>query len=122
VLKTPWGVADHKENFGRGIVCMSTPSHGGFYVPPEVRRTWPDALANWVSKYAPAGWFEEDCDWCIPWLLCPEIHSKDTGTSFQDAWDSLKPWHPDLVDPIEEALGVGKYAFDAKEVDDAGKV
>jgi hypothetical protein len=45
-----------------------------------------------VPKYMrmPGGWYEEDCDWCIPALVFP-----DSGLDNGDAKRTLLNWHPD---------------------------
>lgn len=35
-LRTPWGVADDIQHIGGGIYRVDTPSHGGYFVPPEL--------------------------------------------------------------------------------------
>lgn len=65
-MNTPWGKADRVQELGRGILFVTTPSHGGYFVPPELNGFIPLAhrLATWRGQ-GMDGWYEEDCDWCI---------------------------------------------------------
>ena len=63
---SPWGAIDHVEALGPEVVVVSTPSHGGFWVSPRAMATIPEPLR--ATPYSGGGWFEEDCDWCIPYL------------------------------------------------------
>lgn len=70
---TPWGTAQEAQPLGEGILFVSTPSHGGFYVPPtiqaELARTFPD-FRPWTGSWQ---WLEEDCDWVLLALIRPQI-------------------------------------------------
>jgi len=63
---SPWGAVDHVQALGPDVVAVSTPSHGGLWVSPEAMTSIPAALR--ATAYSSGGWFEEDCDWCIPYL------------------------------------------------------
>lgn len=73
---TPWGDADHIQHLERGIFMASTPGHGGYYVPPEVRKDWTPCLRDAETCGGP-GWFEEDCDWAILALAMPDVCNPD---------------------------------------------
>jgi len=70
---TPWGAADRVETLCNGIVSVSTPSHGGFFVPPRLNRAIP---ARWraasFKRLGETGWYEEDCDWAMVALTFPK--------------------------------------------------
>ena len=63
---SPWGAVDHLHALGPDVVAVSTASHGGLWVSPEAMASIPAALR--ATAYSVGGWFEEDCDWCIPYL------------------------------------------------------
>ena len=63
-LNTPWGKADSSEILAPGIISYSTPSHGGIWLAPE-RQKELDYSKNWLKSPA---WWEEDCDWSVPYL------------------------------------------------------
>lgn len=59
---TPWGVADRVELVGdSGIVFVSTPSHGGYWVPPSLDVEIDPLYRAWGQRWAAEGWYEEDC-------------------------------------------------------------
>ena len=70
---TPWGAADHITPIGDGIAYISTSSHGGFYVPPELNGQIPTEWreASWRGL-AKTGWYEEDCDAAMVILTFPQ--------------------------------------------------
>jgi hypothetical protein len=63
---SPWGAIDHVFGLGPDVVVVATPSHGGLWVSPEAMPLIPAPLR--ATAYSCGGWFEEDCDWCIPYL------------------------------------------------------
>ena len=48
---------------------VSTPSHGGIWIDRHHEQQIPASLRAWARQYAPAGWYEEDCDAAIPLLV-----------------------------------------------------
>ena len=68
---TPWGNADQTRNIGEGIVSVSTPSHGGYYVPARLYNRMPAELRS--NKYGGGTWFEEDCEWALVALAFPRL-------------------------------------------------
>lgn len=78
-IHTPWGVPQGApEVLAPGIVSYETASHGGIWLDPEhnakVPQAWRDAS---FGGLAAGGWYEEDCDWCIPALVFPAAFSAD---------------------------------------------
>ena len=73
-MNTPWGMSDHVENVGGGILRVDTPSHGGYFVPPELYASMP-ALLQGSNSYGGGTWFEQDCEWAIVALAFPELFS-----------------------------------------------
>jgi hypothetical protein len=72
-LNTPWGVADQVDRIGdKGILHVSTPSHGGLFVPAELLERMPAALRGSNSYSGCGNWFEEDVEWAIPVLAFPD--------------------------------------------------
>ncbi len=96
---SPWGQIDHLTRFERNgelvAVSVSTPSHGGFWVAAEHMAAIPAALRS--TPYSAGQWFEEDCDWCIPYAFL-RLHEIDTGTHSPEACaiaarEALERWH-----------------------------
>src|SRR5437763_10737944 len=72
-LNTPWGFADQVSPIGdHGILCASTPGHGGLFVPDELLGRLPQALRGSNSYSGKRNWFEEDVEWAIPVIAFPE--------------------------------------------------
>jgi len=61
---SPWGAIQTVREYAPGIFVVSTSGHGGVWVAPELRPKIPPAHRQ--TPYSSGGWFEEDCDWCIP--------------------------------------------------------
>ncbi len=65
---SPWGVIQQATPFVRNgqtiAVCVSTASHGGFWVAPHLRT----GMAAIETAYSRGGWFEEDCDWALAYI------------------------------------------------------
>lgn len=90
---TPWGQADQETAYGPdGIVFVSTPSHGGFYVPREVVATMPAALYA-INPFAGEGWYEEDCDAAIVPLAFPHLFKpRDVAEAAKSARLTVGMW------------------------------
>lgn len=72
--ETPWGPIQTRKEYGEGITFVSTASHGGFYVAPDLNKLIPEErrLATWNGGQGMRGWYEEDCDSCIVVLAFPD--------------------------------------------------
>jgi len=71
---TPWGQADRAVLYSEGIIEVTTPGHGGFYLFQGRLEQLLEKFPGW----APFGgvlncWFEEDCDACAVVLAFPEV-------------------------------------------------
>ncbi len=86
---TPWGTAQTARNFGVGIVQYSTASHGGFQVSSRLLLQMAEDMRG--DAYAPLGWFEEDCAWCMVALSFPERFPLQSRL---DALDTLRSTYP----------------------------
>ena len=73
---SPWGLIDSATPLGPDAVAVSTPSHGGIWVSLEALEAIPEPLR--ATAYSGGGWFEEDCDWCIPYLAL-DLHRFEDG-------------------------------------------
>jgi hypothetical protein len=63
---SPWGPIQHLTPLGPEAFAVSTSSHGGVCVSAAALARIPEPLR--MTAYSLAGWFEEDCDWAIPYL------------------------------------------------------
>jgi hypothetical protein len=94
---SPWGAIQYLTPLGPDAVAVSTASHGGIWVTPAALARIPAPLRT--LRHSGAGWFEEDCDWAIPYLALGldafETESGD-GARQRDAarraiWASHRP-------------------------------
>lgn len=94
-LNTPWGQADHVKPSGdNGILFVSTPSHGGLFVPDELLGRMPRALKGSNSYSRGKNWFEEDVEWAIPVIAFPEeFPAKECKAAVEtiEAYGNKKP-------------------------------
>jgi hypothetical protein len=90
---SPWGAIQQINELAPGIWSVSTASHGGIYVAPELYAKMPEVLKG--TAYSGGGWFEEDCDWAIPYAwFCDRIaeagYKPDHVANIQAAIDTLR--------------------------------
>jgi hypothetical protein len=71
---TPWGPAQSAEDIGRGIIAVTTASHGGLFVPDELLHHIPERARRWAAQWSRSpNWYEEDCCWAAVALAFPEL-------------------------------------------------
>ncbi len=63
---TPWGQSDSEVKLADGIISYSTPSHGGIWLSAQRQKQLPENIDNFTHDIR---WWEEDCDWCVPYIL-----------------------------------------------------
>ena len=82
MINSPWGTSQHIDKIARGVVFVSTSSHGGLGVSKVfARKVLSDAAllcANYFNGYY---WFEEDCQCTIAFLEHPEWAARFNGTA-----------------------------------------
>jgi len=73
---SPWGPIQRSSNLEaqHGVTAVYTASHGGIKVDAETNLLIPDYMR------VPSGWYEEDCDWCLPVVALH--HSSKTTIKF----------------------------------------
>jgi hypothetical protein len=70
---TPWGYADQYENLGQGVFSVSTPSHGGIFVPECMLHNIPEEQQAWAERWSGSRqWYEEDCCWAAVAVALPD--------------------------------------------------
>lgn len=79
-----------------GILFYSTPSHGGYWVHPDVRATWPAKLQAFVPFNGHIGWYEEDSDWAIVCLAHPDLFADHPG-AMEAARATMAYFHPEVL-------------------------
>ena len=81
-MSTPWGTANIVEVLAPGIYSVTTSSHGGIYLDREHQdRIRAVRARNFLASLA---WWEEDCDWSVPYaLFASEIEKSNTPNHMQ---------------------------------------
>lgn len=103
---SPWGAIQTVTPLGPDAAAVTTASHGGIWVSASALGRIPEPLRR--TAYSAGGWFEEDCDWAIPYLALA-LHPFDgaRGASLRIAAErTVRRWHA----PHAEALGVAAEA------------
>ncbi|MEQ9606499.1 MAG: hypothetical protein RLN99_02405, partial [Kiloniellaceae bacterium] len=83
---TPWGLSDHATHYAEGIVCHSTPSHGGFHLDPD-RNAHIHPLLRSADCF-----YEEDCCWAAVAKAFPDLF---TDFEKRCAEETIRHWYPD---------------------------
>lgn len=96
--QTPWGQADEAIELAKGIISYSTPSHGGIWLSAERRKA-----LNYDKNFLRTDeWWEEDCDWAIPYVFFAEdIRVYGRAYKFEEnlaiALWTVKKHHPEFI-------------------------
>ncbi len=100
ITSSPWGPPQTVEVIARGIYLVETASHGGFYLDPTRNAEVPDYFkAASFNRQGERGWYEEDCDWCIPALVFPDEFSAKLGAhTVALARQIACRWHAEAFD------------------------
>jgi hypothetical protein len=93
---TPWGAAQDTRRVTRGVNIYQTAGHGGVHVSPTILATFPAHFRTTDTFLGPnhPGWYEEDCDWCIPVCARPDLPWP--AHWFRYNRDTLFRYHPGL--------------------------
>jgi hypothetical protein len=81
---SPWGTIQNRTDLGEGVTQVSTASHGGLKVAAKQNKLIPEAFR------AADGWYEEDCDWAIPFMFLDGLLNWDGKDLKDDARNTLK--------------------------------
>ena len=83
---SPWGPIQTVEALGPDAVCVTTASHGGLRVSLAAWGRLPEPIRK--TAYSDNGWFEEDCDWALPYLaLGLDAYEPDAARALPPAFD-----------------------------------
>lgn len=114
-METPWGTADYEIPIIDGIVSVGMPSHGGLYLTPELNAHMP------VYMRLKGGWYEEDCDWCMPFVAFEAgilAHGPESAVkAIKDGLhiDTLKNWRPAAYEKFYGVTLTGAESFKRAE-------
>ncbi len=95
---TPWGQADFENELAPGIIDYGTPGHGGIWLSAERRKAL-NYDKNWLKT---AEWWEEDCDWSVPYYFFREdiragVDPYKFDKNLQAAIETAKRHHPEFA-------------------------
>lgn len=112
---SPWGVPDSGEQYGEGVICVGTPSHGGFILDHERNKKIHSAWRREDRTY------EEDGDWAIVAHTYPEMFEEH---QINRADQILRNWRPHeyakvtgKTVPLEESHVLRRERFDEENKD-----
>ena len=101
---TPWGQSQRQTTWAPGITDYSCASHGGVHLDKERQTQLPDwaRITNFLRTHQ---WWEEDQDWCVPFLaFLPEIRAY--AAEHPDEW-----WAKRIDKSLEHALDTARVYY-----------
>lgn len=118
ITSSPWGRPDSQREVAQGIIRVSTPDHGGYFVSAERFASMPEALR--VSPDADGAWFEEDCLAHLVIAAFPEAFSDFLvwcTVKFLRSYPGLPAATAYLAEPVAKPLLDRHDRFDAENAD-----
>ena len=94
---TPWGQSQGSVELAEGIVSYHTSSHGGIWLSKKRQKQ----LAYSDNFLKNPAWWEEDCDWAVPYVFFAEdIRKHGNAYKFDEnltaALKTIEHYHPDF--------------------------
>ena len=97
---SPWGPVSEVRDIGNGVCVVSTPSHGGYYVPDDMLEHIPAKhraiAASWSGD---EHWYEEDCCWAYVCLVFQDLfppeameHAEGMAGRLSARTTAVAPW------------------------------
>ncbi len=84
-MRTPWGTADSIVRLPHGIIAVTTPSHGGYYVPIVALRAIPARFQAYAARFSGSPqWYEEDCAWACVAVTYPDAFPPEAQAHARD--------------------------------------
>ena len=103
---SPWGPIDGVCALGPDAMEVTTASHGGIRVSWAALARIPESLRE--TACSGDGWFEEDCDWAIPYLILRLDRFEPTAARGAEVTEAarrtLARFHPQHVSTLEALL------------------
>ncbi len=93
---SPWGPIQTVTPLGPDVVAVTTASHGGLRLSPTALARLPEPIRE--TRYSQGGWFEEDCDWALPYLALGLDAFEGDAARGAEVWAAavrtVQGWHP----------------------------
>lgn len=107
---SPWGAIQSVLPLGPEAVVVTTASHGGVCVSAAGLARIPEPLRQ--TGFSAGGWFEEDCDWAIPYLVLGlnAFEAERGQANAQAARRTIWRWHREhaaLLGVFEDPASLG---------------
>ena len=93
---TPWGAIQRRRMVVKGVVRITTASHGGYYVAPWKAALMPEML-RLCATFAGGTWYEEDCDTAIVHAAFPDELIKSDGDAY-GVVKTMRLYHSGRID------------------------
>lgn len=89
-MRTPWGNSDSVVELSNGIRRVSTPSHGGYWVPAKLLPLIPARFQAYAVKWSGSPqWYEEDCAWACVAVTFPDVFDWSAGETLAHAQETV---------------------------------
>ncbi len=103
---SPWGPIQTVAPLGPEVVSVTTASHGGLRLSLTALMRLPEPIRQ--TAFSQGGWFEEDCDWALPYLaLGLDAFERDAARG-AEVWAAavrtVQRYHPDHAALLGVAL------------------
>lgn len=110
---TPWGQSQTSVKLAPGIMDYTTASHGGIHLSELRRSDLGFRLGFWTDAKDVPAWYEEDCDWAIPYYVfhCDDTRPDGEATHESEALRTLAHWHPDLFARLVPGLSIASETW-----------
>lgn len=89
---SPWGKVQSITNFIDGMVFVSTASHGGIKLSRQLNAKIPAYMRR------AGGWYEEDIDWCIPFIIFNDELLAQGKSEYAQAVKTMLSWLPETYE------------------------
>lgn len=87
-MKTPWGTAQTKTQVTRGVIFVTTASHGGYKLTPKRNQEIPSPFRT------TDGWYEEHCEAALVAYFLQD----DCFTAYKSiARETVEHWFPNAL-------------------------
>ena len=118
-MRTPWGQSDGQRTIIKGMVDYNTPRHGGIHLAPELVKRLPKFVTTDCNHLHSLTWWEEDCDWAIPFIVFAKEIQATYPAYAEDikiAHRVCKNWHPEIYAQLVQSVTPVTPAIDETEL------
>jgi hypothetical protein len=109
---SPWGPIQTVTPLGPDAVSVTTASHGGLRVSLTALARMPEPVR--ATGYSRDGWFEEDCDWALPYLALGLDAFEADAARAAEVWSAavrtVQRYHPQHATRLGVAASAGGRA------------